>query len=289
MKLGTAQWIYCGEPLEKTLKRAHSCGLDGVSISGAPDDLDPEETKKMLDSRDLEVSAVIAMPTSDRDFVSPDEDVRRSTIEYWKACTDLASELNADLVNGVPSVRKEPKEDEETEWNWAVEGIKEVGRHASKRDVKLGIEPINRFETFFIRTTEQAIELVDDIDEPNVGLSLDHFHLSIEEPSVKHAIKKAGDKLFNMDVSDTNRRPPGMGQANWENIVNYLREVDYDRYLVLEFLDPVDRSPYHDVDYEYPEDEGLREILMDHGSVKMSEDYYDYVTKFAADYLRKYI
>lgn len=289
MKLGTAHWIYCGESLKKTVKRAHFCDLDGVGISGAPETIDPEETREMLDSYDLEPVTVTAMPTSDRDFVSPDEDVRKSTIEYWKSCADLASKLEAGLVNGVPTVRNEPKNDEETEWNWAVEGIKEVAKYASEREVSVAIEPINRFETFFLRTTDQALELLDDIGEPNVGLSLDYFHLSIEEPSVKHAIKKAGDDLLNLDVSDTNRRPPGMGQADWENILNYLREIGYDGYLVLEFLDPVDRSPYHDVDYEYPEDEGLKEILMDHGSVKMSEDYYDYATKFAADHLRKYL
>ncbi len=289
MKLGTAQWIYCGEPLEKTIKRAYSCDLDGVGVSGTPELIDLEKTREMLDSYGLEVATVTAMPTSDKDFVSPDEDARKRTIEYWESCADLASELGAEIVNGVPTVRKEPSEDEETEWNWAVEGIKEAAKHASDKGVNLGIEPINRFETFFLRTTDQGLELVNDIDEPNVGLSLDHFHLSIEEPSIGHAIKKAGDDLLNLDVSDTNRRPPGMGQADWESILNYLREIGYDGYLILEFLDPVDRSPYHDVDYEYPEDEELREILMDHGSVKMSEDYYDYATQFAADHLRKYL
>lgn len=290
MKLGVAQWIYCGEELETSLKRISSCGFDGVGIKGEPEEVDVEKTKELLNSYKLEPAAVNGIPTLDRDLISPKESVRKNTIEYMKECVNLISKIGGNLYSGViPTVRKEPKGKKEKEWQWAVEGIKEVAEYSADYDVKLAIEPLNRFETYFIRKTDQALQLIEDINKENVGISLDYFHLNIEESSIEHAIKKAGDNLLNFDVADNNREVPGMGQANWEKVLNLLREIRYDNYLMLEFLPPVDRSPHGSTRYEYPEEKGFREVLIAHGSARMTKEYYDESTKFAINYLKKFI
>ena len=43
-----------------------------------------------------------------------------------------------------------PMSSVEQEWKWAVDGIKECQDHAEKVGVKIAIEPLNRFETYFI-------------------------------------------------------------------------------------------------------------------------------------------
>ena len=47
--------------------------------------------------------------------------------------------------------------------------------------VRLGLEPLNRFETDMVNTADDAMRLVNDIGSPHVGLSLDSFHMNIEE------------------------------------------------------------------------------------------------------------
>ena len=45
----------------------------------------------------------------------------------------------------------------------------------------LAVEPLNRFESDVLCTTQQAIELLDAVDHPAVKLMLDTFHMHMEE------------------------------------------------------------------------------------------------------------
>ena len=42
---------------------------------------------------------------------------------------------------------------------WAVEGLRALGEHAEGSGIILAIEPLNRFETYFINTMEQSAAL----------------------------------------------------------------------------------------------------------------------------------
>src|SRR5690606_28121321 len=86
--------------------------------------------------------------------------------------------------------------------------LRDLGERAAARGVMLGIEPLNRFETSFLNTTRQAIELVDRVDHPAVGISLDLFHLGIEEKSPADALREAGDRLIHLQVAENDRGHP---------------------------------------------------------------------------------
>ena len=62
-----------------------------------------------------------------------------------------------------------------------VEGLRPLVDYAGERGVRLGIEPLNRFETSFLNTAEQVMEVVDRLDSPAAGVMLDTFHMNIEE------------------------------------------------------------------------------------------------------------
>ena len=62
----------------------------------------------------------------------------------------------------------------------------------ARRAWSLGLEPLNRFETSFITTADQAIELVDRVNHPACKIMLDTFHMNIEENSMGDAIRKVG-------------------------------------------------------------------------------------------------
>jgi hypothetical protein len=63
-------------------------------------------------------------------------------------------------------------------------GLKPVADYAGQQGIELAIEPLNRFETDFINTVEQGLELIDRIGASNVGLLLDTFHMNIEEKTL---------------------------------------------------------------------------------------------------------
>jgi sugar phosphate isomerase/epimerase len=180
----------------------------------------------------------------------------------------------------------------EQEWKWAVDGIKECQEHAEKVGVKIAIEPLNRFETYFINRHDQALELAHQVGG-NCGVCLDFFHMNIEEDDWAKALKTTGDagKLYDVHVADNNRMPPGEGSIDWKRAVEAVHAAGYNDYLTVEFVVPVDRTPRSTRKEigdatEADASEGLIKFLRDHGTGAVPEQYYDQYVKDSANHLR---
>ena len=107
--------------------------------------------------------------------------------------------------------------------------------------MELGVETLNRFETSFLNTTQQALELIERVAHPAVGLALDLFHLGIEEKSPGDALRAAGPHLKHVQVAENDRGTPGTGHLPWQDIAAALRDIDYDGRIVIEtFSDRVE-------------------------------------------------
>ena len=92
--------------------------------------------------------------------------------------------------------------------------LKEVYGHAMKCGVKMAIEPLNRYETYFLNRGDQALALAKEVG-PECGVCLDLFHMNIEEVDMFAAIRQAGKKLYDVHVAENNRLAPGMGNVDW--------------------------------------------------------------------------
>lgn len=105
---------------------------------------------------------------------------------------------------------------------------------AESKGIRIAMEVLNRFETDFINTAEQAVDLVERVNHPALGIHLDTFHMNIEESSFREAIRTAGPHLFHLHACANNRGTPGKGNIPWKEIRDALLEVDYNGDLVIE-------------------------------------------------------
>jgi sugar phosphate isomerase/epimerase len=184
-----------------------------------------------------------------------------------------------------------PDGNPEEEWQWAVESMQEVYDHAMKEGVKLAVEPINRFETYFVSRANQAIALAK-ATGPECGVCLDAFHLNIEEVDPFEAIRSAKGLLVDFHVADTNRFACGWGHWDWAKLVATLKEIGYDGALTVEFVAPVDRTPANphptmvETDFSKVDisDEQLK-FIIDHGSSILTEEFYSEQVKICAETL----
>src|SRR5690606_769435 len=78
----------------------------------------------------------------------------------------------------------------------------------------------------FLNTTRQGIELVDRVDHPAVGISLDLFHLGIEEKSPAAALREAAARLMHLPVAENDRRTHGTGHLPWVDVAASLPDID---------------------------------------------------------------
>jgi D-psicose/D-tagatose/L-ribulose 3-epimerase len=120
------------------------------------------------------------------------------------------------------------------EWNWAVEGLQVVARHAQKRDVTVCLEPLNRFETYFLNTLEDAGRLVHDIGAPNVKIHFDTFHANIEERHPAEALRSVARELGHVHISENDRGIPGTGHNDWLGVLKALKDIGYEGWMTIE-------------------------------------------------------
>jgi D-psicose/D-tagatose/L-ribulose 3-epimerase len=291
LKIAMHNWMR-PEPIETTIRRLGRSGYDGIEISGEPAVYQPDEVKRMLDEHGLECWGSVTLMTGGRDLVHEDHYVRRASVEYVKDTLSLVSDLGGRILTVVPSTvgKVTPMASPEEEWAWCVEGLKECQAHAEQVGVRIGVEPLCRFETYFINRHDQALQMAKDVGG-NCGVTLDLFHMNIEEADWAQALRNAGDYLVDVHVADNNRMPCGQGALDWDLLMRTLRDIGYDDYLTVEFVVPVDRSPLSQRT-EIADaaaggaSQGVEQFLRDHGTGILPEHYYDRYVQESIDHLR---
>jgi D-psicose/D-tagatose/L-ribulose 3-epimerase len=280
------------EPIEHTIKRLATLGYDGIQIMGEPRKYDVKEVRKLLTKNKLECWGTVTIMTKGRDLIHGDPYYREMSQQYIVECIDMVQALGGNIITIVPSEvgKVVAMADADTEWGWAVEGLKRVADHARKKKVKIGLEPLNRFETNFLNRHDQALCLAEDVGE-DVGVCLDAFHINIEEADPFDAILKTGKKLVDFHVADNNRRPPGQGTYNWKKVIDTLRKAGYDGAMTAEFVVPFDRSPLREKEQDAASgttaSDAELKFIRDHGSDLMSDALYSRHCANALKHLRK--
>ena len=125
----------------------------------------------------------------------------------------------------------------------AIPILSELAGFAAEHDVKLFLEPLNRYSTPFCSTADDSQAIVKNVDADHLGLMLDTFHMNIEEDSFTHTISRVADVLGHMHFADNNRKMPGFGHIDFKEIVQALLHAGYDGYVTFE---PTIQDPNYD-------------------------------------------
>ena len=281
------------EPLDRTCERLADCGYESIEIMGEPEVYaDHESVKKVITDNDLRCWGTVTIMLGERNLLASDEKQRRASVQYVIDCIDLVEALGGEEITIVPGLvgKTAPDSRPEQEWEWAVAGLREIYDHAGPKGVRLAVEPLNRFETYFINRGAQALALAEAVGD-ECGVCLDAFHINIEESDPLQAIRDAGGRLADFHIADTNRMAAGMGHHDWPAIISTLREIGYDGALTVEFVPSIDRTPAN----PYPDslDEGntetmtpeLVKFIEDHGSDTVNDEHYTWLVRETANTL----
>src|SRR4026207_789586 len=84
-----------------------------------------------------------------------------------------------------------PEEEYKQQWQTVVGHLKTLCDYAERKGRQVCLEPLNRFETDFINTCDQGLQMIKDVGSPALRLHLDTFHMNIEEKDQGKAIRKA--------------------------------------------------------------------------------------------------
>ncbi|MDR5695631.1 MAG: 5-keto-L-gluconate epimerase [Armatimonadota bacterium] len=230
------------------LHELKALGYEGVELAiRDPGSVDRTALRALLDEVGLSVPALgtgQAYLADGLSFTNPSKGVRRGAVARVRAHISLAASLGAMVVIGLirGKVEETPREQAVA---WMLECLKECAQVAEDADMRLVLEPVNRYESNLINTVEEALAVIQEVGSPYLGLLADTFHMNIEEPSIEASLRAAGSLLWHVHIADSNRRAPGLGHLDFPRILKTLREIGYSGYLsaeILPFPDPHEAS-----------------------------------------------
>lgn len=201
-----------------------------------PDEIPVAALTRALDANHLGRSVCAILPAG-LSPISPDASVRAKTLTHLQDCVRTTAELGADVMAGplyAPVGYLTGKRRMEEEWKRAVDCFQNLTATLDEYSVTLALEPLNRFETFFLTTAAESMQLGEAIGHPRTGLLLDTFHLNIEEKNVPEAFASAKKWLRHVHISENDRGIPGTGHTDFPNIIKTLGDIGYEGALVIE-------------------------------------------------------
>ena len=225
---------------EESIPKAAELGFHGIELALKSDDaIRKSILDRLLDKNSLEVSCISTgqvFSVSGLYFTHPDKEKRKELIETFKGFIYLAKNyggfVNIGRARGFYSDTQTKNEVERI----FIEIARVICDIAEPFEVKLLLEPVNRYETNFINTVEDGVRMLKKIKRDNIYLMPDVFHMNIEDPKIGATLAKYNFLIKYIHFADSNRMAPGKGHLDFAEIFSNLKKVSYNGWISVEIL-----------------------------------------------------
>ena len=225
----------------------------------------------------IELTYCIGLPAQ-YDLASPDASVRANGLEYVRKLLRMIGEMDGKILGGIlyscwPATQF-PQGDKRPWWDRSVASVREIARTAADEGVTYCLEVVNRFEQFLLNTAAEGVQFAKEVDSDSVKLLLDAFHMNIEEDFIGDAVRSAKGYIGHIHIGEANRKAPGRGHMQWDDLMDGLRDADYTGRIVME--------PFIKMGGQVGQDIRMWHDLSDGGD----EAYLDGEAAFALNFIR---
>lgn len=238
------------EPIEQTLVILKEQGYDAIEMFGEPDQTDLRKIKETAISHGFPICGITGMwgrASKDgwkRKLLSLDQDTIKHSENYVRKCIEMCQYLGGNEINiclfADNSLDFDAnhglvlEDQKKSTIDRAIPLLLSLSRFASDYNVNLLIEPLNRYSTPYCNTAKDAAYVAAKINQDNVGILLDTFHMNIEESSFEKTILDSKDFIKHAHFADNNRMMPGYAHLDFAPIVKTLQKIRYDGYISFE-------------------------------------------------------
>lgn len=223
-------------PILENLKAA---GYDGVEVPifDTSDLAHFEKIGQALKDQGLGATAVTVVPDEAHSPISADAGNRASALEHLKRVIDCAQAFGCEVLCGPyyqPLGEFSGDGATEDELSRGAEVHRALAAYAEKAGIVLAIESLNRFESYFLNTIDQAAAYVKRVDHPSFGTMFDTFHANIEEKDPIGTLETNFDAIRHIHISENDRGTPGKGHAKIVDTIQTAKRLGYDQWLTIE-------------------------------------------------------
>ncbi|MFN8195795.1 MAG: sugar phosphate isomerase/epimerase family protein [Nocardioidaceae bacterium] len=231
--LGVHALVWAGNTSRAEVERAVSgtagVGFDLLELSLHDlDNLDIDHAGGLLREHGLQVACSRGL-AFDADVSSDDTAVVARGADLLHRSLEATAALGGRVFTGAlySALGKYPSALTPTGRANAVGVLRELARAAAPLGVTLGLEICNRYETNVVNTAREALRLADDVDEPNIMIHLDTYHMNIEEDDLRRPVLDVGERLGYVHIGENHRGYLGSGHLDFAGFFHALADIGY--------------------------------------------------------------
>lgn len=225
---------------EASIQKAAAMGYDGVELAlSDADDVNRTQIERVVRACGIRVSCIstgLVYAQRGLYMTHPDSTVRQKTVDTFLGLIDLAAEWGGLLNIGRARGFVDCTQSRQYARGLFEECINALLPRAEQCGVTLLIEPVNRYETNFVNSLDDAAEILDGLGGRRLGIMADLFHMNIEDDSITASLTRNARYIKYVHAADSNRKAPGLGHTDFPAIIHTLREIGYDGWLGAEIL-----------------------------------------------------
>lgn len=248
-QFGLHMLVYTPDWTEASARRvfesAARIGYDLVEVLiFNPDTVDAEMTARLARQCGVGVTAGLC-GTLTADLSNPDPVVARRGEEWVARAIAKARDMGAQLLGGpsFSAVHRYALAPSELARERAVDAYRRLSEKAKAAGVRIGLEALNRYESHFINTLEQADALCRRVGSDAMFVHGDLFHMNIEEGDIAQAIAGVKDRLGYVHVAESHRGYLGTGNTDWPKFFGALQRIGYTGPITFESFSPTVLGP----------------------------------------------
>ena len=223
------------------LDKAQRLGVDSLELMTAdPTQLDASALRSGLEAHGLTAAAIgsgAAALQAGLNLLHAKPDVSARAVVRLHELIAFAAAVGAPLVT-IGSFRGKLAWVGEDGRARLADILRRAAELAASADVRLVLEPLNRYEADLVNTAEEGLAFVETVGHPALGLLLDTYHVNIEEAAWEAPFRRVmqAGKLWHVHLGDNNRLSPGDGMIDFAALVRSLRTLGYAGCLSAELL-----------------------------------------------------
>jgi hydroxypyruvate isomerase len=154
-----------------------------------------------------------------------------------------AEALDVEQLNCLVGLRLDDV-DPAVQWGAMIDNVRYAARRAQAAGRRILLEPVNTFDVpgFLLPTTDDALRLIAEVSEPNVGLQFDAYHVQRMEGDPATRLAPLLDQVGHVQIADNpGRHQPGTGDIDFAALFALLDE-DYEGAVGLEYIPTPDTA-----------------------------------------------
>jgi D-psicose/D-tagatose/L-ribulose 3-epimerase len=243
MMVFTSEWT--PDSARDAFARAKRAGYDALEVLILdPAGIDTRMTVDLAQEYGMKVVAA-STGTLEADLGSDDPAVVKAGEDLLLRCIDLAVEMGATALGGpgFSAVARYSAPPAKAAFDQAVKSYTRVADAARAAGVRVGLEALNRYESNFINTVDQAAQVVRAAGPDALFVHADLFHMNIEERNLGEALRGVQDVLGYVHVAESNRGALGTGNTDWKLVFSTLADIGYTGPITFETFSPTVLGP----------------------------------------------